>query len=74
MTSEQFSAWTLSWRPKNEAFLREIQAENSNLSLKFQRFVKNYLRCVRGIDENLKRIEEKITDLNSSKVFFSLHI
>jgi len=29
MTSEQFSAWTLSWRPKNEAFLREIQSGNS---------------------------------------------
>lgn len=70
MTAEQFSAWTLSWRPKNEALLREIQAENSKLSLKFQRFAKNYLRCVRGIDENLKRIEEKITDLNSSKVIF----
>lgn len=70
MTSEQFSAWTLSWGPRNEALLREIQAGNSELSLKFQRFAKNYLRCIRGIDENLKRIEEKITDLNSSKIFF----
>ena len=70
MTPEQLSAWTLSWRPKNEAFLRENQSQENILQWKFQRFVKNYLRCVRGIDDNLKRIETALTETNSKDVFF----
>lgn len=68
MTSEQLSAWTLSWRPKNEAFLRETQSEDNILQWKFQRYVKNYLRCVRGIDDNIKRIENTLSETNSSDV------
>lgn len=70
MTAEQLSAWTLSWRPKNEAFLRENQSKENILQWKFQRFVKNYLRCVRGIDDNLKRIETALSDTNSKDIFF----
>ena len=70
MTPEQLSAWTLSWRPKNEAFLRENQSQENILQWKFQRFVKNYLRCVRGIDDNLKRIETALSETNSKDTFF----
>ncbi len=70
MTPEQWSSWTLSWRPKNEAFLREPQSKENILQWKFQRFIKNYLRCIRGIDENIKRIETTLLDTNSSDSFF----
>ena len=69
MTAEQLSAWTLSWRPKNEAFLREPQTGENILLWKFQRFAKNYLRCIRGIDDNFKRIENSIYETNSSDAF-----
>ena len=69
MTAEQLSAWTLSWRPKNEAFLREPQSDDNILQWKFQRYVKNYLRCVRGIDDNMKRIELSLSETNSSDAF-----
>ena len=69
MTAEQLSAWTLSWRPKNEAFLRETQSEDNISQWKFQRYVKNYLRCVRGIDDNIKRIENILSETNSSDAF-----
>ena len=69
MTAEQLSAWTLSWRPKNEAFLRETQSEDNISRWKFQRYVKNYLRCVRGIDDNIKRIENTLSETNSSDAF-----
>lgn len=69
MTAEQLSAWTLSWRPKNEAFLRETQSEDNISQWKFQRYVKNYLRCVRGIDDNIKRIENTLSETNSSDAF-----
>ena len=70
MTPEQWSSWTLSWRPKNEAFLREPQSKENILQWKFQRFIKNYLRCIRGVDENIKRIETTLLDTNSSDSFF----
>ena len=70
MTPEQHSAWTLSWRPKNEAFLRENQSKENILQWKFQRFTKNYLRCVSGIDENIKRINDSLTATNNTSAFF----
>ncbi len=70
MTPEQLSAWTFSWRPKNEAILRDIQSDENIMQWKFQRFIKNYLRCVRGIDENVKRIEDFLSEKNSSDSVF----
>ena len=70
MTPEQESSWMLSWRPKNEAFLREPPSKENASQWKFQRFIKNYLRCVRGIDENIKRIETSLSENNSSDAFF----
>lgn len=70
MTPEQLSAWSLSWRPKNEAFLRESISDIDVINWKFQRFIKNYLRCVRGIDENLLRLEEIILKNKHTKTYF----
>ncbi|MDG0965006.1 MAG: sulfatase-like hydrolase/transferase [Opitutales bacterium] len=69
MTPEQHSAWKLSWRPKNEAFLRENHSNENILHWKFQRFTKNYLRCISGIDENVKRINELLTATNKTDSF-----
>ena len=69
MTAEQLSAWTLSWRPKNEAFLRETQSDEIILKWKFQRYVKNFLRCVKGIDDNIQRIQNSLTETNSTNSF-----
>lgn len=70
MTPEQLSAWSLSWRPKNEAFLRESISDVDLIKWKFQRFIKNYLRCVMGLDENIGRIENTILKNKSTKTFF----
>ena len=69
MTYEQFSAWSLAWRSSNEAFTRENNSEQKNTKLKFQRFVKNFLRCIYGIDENIGRLEELLSETNRN-VFF----
>lgn len=69
MTDEQFSAWTLSWRPTNEAFIRETQTDQTILQWKFQRFAKNFLRCLCGIDENIKRIEDTLSESKTENTF-----
>ena len=64
VNEEQSSAWQLAWRPKNEAFARENLTEEALLRWKYQRFAKNYLRCIKGIDENVGRI---VSSLSSDK-------
>jgi len=60
MNDEQLSAWKLSWKPQNEAFARESYDPESLSVWKFQRFFKNYLRCLLTIDENIGRIFDKL--------------
>ena len=55
MNEEQLSTWQLAWRPKNEAFWREGNKGEALVRWKYQRFVKNYLRCLAGVDENIGR-------------------
>ena len=56
MNEEQFSTWQLLWRAENEAYFRNIPVEEKLLRWKYQRFAKNYLRCIRDVDENIGRI------------------
>ena len=65
MNEEQLSTWQLSWRPKNEAFWREAYEGEALIRWKYQRFVKNYLRCLKGIDENMGRV---VRGINENKV------
>ena len=61
MNEEQSSAWQLAWRPKNEALFRENLESEALLRWKFQRFVKNYLRCIKGIDESIGRLSQRLS-------------
>jgi len=56
MNDEQKTAWRMSWKPQNEAFARESLNEESLGVWKFQRFIKNYLRCLLAMDENIGRL------------------
>ncbi len=56
MTAEQRAAWDAHWGPRNAAF-RAAEPEGDDLvRWKQQRYLKNYLRCVRGVDESVGRI------------------
>ena len=64
LNDEQLSAWQLGIRPQNEAFTRINQDSAEALNWKYQRFVKNYLRCVHAIDENIGRLYDIIMQEN----------
>ncbi|MCP3914727.1 MAG: sulfatase-like hydrolase/transferase [bacterium] len=56
MTPEQREAWTAALGPENAA-LREAELEGEELvRWKYQRYMKNYLRCIRGVDESVGRL------------------
>jgi arylsulfatase A-like enzyme len=56
LTEEQLAAWKAAYDPKNKAFA-EAKPEGRNLvKWKYQRYAKDYLRCVASVDENVGRL------------------
>ena len=63
LDEEQLKAWDKAYGPKNKAF-EEAKLEGKELvSWKYQRYMKDYLRCVAAVDDNVGRmldyLEEK---------------
>jgi len=56
MSAEQKAAWDAAYDPRNEAF-RAAGLEGDELTRwKYQRYIKDYLRTIASIDDNLGRI------------------
>ena len=64
MTEEQRAAWDAAYRPENEAFIADVKAGKLDAKAvtrwKYQRYIKDYLRCIRAVDENVARLLEHI--------------
>ena len=56
LTAEQLDTWKAAYDPKNEAFRKQNLEGEDLIRWKYQRYVKDYLRCVASIDENLGRV------------------
>ena len=62
LTPEQTAAWNKAYGPKNKAF-EEAKLEGKDLvRWKYQRYAKDYLRCVDSVDENLGRVLKYLDD------------
>ena len=56
LTPEQLAIWNAAYEPKNKAF-REANLQGEELvRWKYQRYVKDYLRCVASVDDNIGRV------------------
>ncbi len=56
LTPEQLAAWNKAYDPKNKAF-REAKLEGkARIEWQYQRYVKDYLRCVTSVDDNIGRL------------------
>ncbi len=56
MTPEQKSVWDAAYGPKNKAFMDAKLTGKALISWKYQRYIKDYLRCVASIDESVGRL------------------
>ena len=56
MTDEQRSKWDAYWRPLNAEFKKAGLEGEALVRWKAKRYLKNYLRCVRGVDESVGRL------------------
>jgi len=56
LTPEQKATWDAAYGPKNEAFRKANLTGSELVRWKYQRYIKDYLRCVQSVDENLGRV------------------
>ena len=63
MTPEQLKAWRDAYGPKDEAFHKASLHGDDLVRWKFQRYAKNYLRCIKGVDESVGRLRETLKEL-----------
>ncbi len=58
LTPEQLKAWNAAYGPKNEAFKKANLAGDDLVRWKYQRYIKDYLRCIASVDDNVGRLLE----------------
>ncbi|MEN8694043.1 MAG: sulfatase [Akkermansiaceae bacterium] len=63
MTPTQLSVWNSHWDPKNAAVKKQNPQGDDLVRWKFQRYAKNYLRCVKGVDESVGTVMENLEKL-----------
>jgi N-acetylglucosamine-6-sulfatase len=67
MSKEQRQAWDAAYGPKNKAFLKANLEGKDLVRWKYQRYVKDYLRCVAAVDDGVGRILESLDKLGLSE-------
>lgn len=67
MTAEQKTAWNAHYKPLNEKFIADAPSGKERLRWKYQRYIKNYLRCIDSVDENVGRVLKYLDDNNLSE-------
>ena len=66
-TPEQLEKFDAYFKPRNKAYLEADLSGKERTQWHYQRYIKNYLRCVKAVDENVGRIldyldEHDLTD------------
>jgi len=62
MTKEQLETWHAAFKDENEAFAKANLTGEELVRWKFQRYAKNYLRCVRGVDDSVGEVMKYLKD------------
>ena len=56
LTDEQQKLWDAAYGPKNEAFKNANLQGKELIRWKYQRYIKDYLRCIASVDDNVGRV------------------
>ncbi|MBN2474026.1 MAG: sulfatase [Pirellulales bacterium] len=62
LTPDQLEAWNKAYDPKNEAFRKANLQGRDLVRWKYQRYMKDYLRCIAAVDDNVGRILRYLDD------------
>ncbi|MDB4759592.1 sulfatase [bacterium] len=66
MTSSQLQAWRDAYEPRDQAFHQANLKGKDLVRWKYQRYAKNYLRCIKGVDESVGTLMETLEELDLS--------
>ena len=67
LTPEQKEVWNKAYGPKNEKF-KEANLEGRDLvRWKYQRYIKDYLRCIASVDDNVGRVLDYLDETGLAK-------
>ncbi|MEQ9407705.1 MAG: sulfatase [Fuerstiella sp.] len=66
LTPEQLEVWNRAYGPKNKAFEDAKLTGDDLIRWKYQRYIKDYLRCVASVDDNVGRVLDYLEDAGLS--------
>jgi len=74
LTPEQRKAWDAAYVPKNKEFVAKKLTGKDLVRWKYQRYIKDYLRCIASVDDNLGRVLDYLDETglaNNTVVVYS---
>ncbi len=66
MTKSQRALWDAAFRASNDRFVVDAPSGAALLRFKYQRYIKNYLRTARGVDDSVGALVAKLDELGIS--------
>jgi arylsulfatase A-like enzyme len=67
MTPEQLTKWRAGYAAKNKKFHDMNLSDKELVRWKYQRYIKDYLRCIHSVDENVGRVLDYLDETGLSK-------
>ncbi|UCG46723.1 MAG: sulfatase [Phycisphaerales bacterium] len=67
LTPEQKKLWDEAYGPKNEAFKKANPQGKDLIRWKYQRYIKDYLRCIASVDDNVGRVLDYLEEAGLAK-------
>ncbi|MBA7635730.1 N-acetylglucosamine-6-O-sulfatase [subsurface metagenome] len=67
LNSEQKDFWDAAYEPKNKAFRKANLKGKELVRWKYQRYIKDYLRCIASVDDNVGRLLDYLDTSGLSK-------
>ncbi|MFT5126727.1 MAG: arylsulfatase A-like enzyme [Rhodothermales bacterium] len=62
MTPEQFATWNAAYQPKNDAFPKANLSGKELVRWKYQRYIKDYLRCIKSVDDSIGELRAHLKE------------
>lgn len=63
MTAEQLDVWNAAYQPKNDIYVGSDLTGEDRVRWKYQRYVKDYLRCIKSVDESIGALRAHLEEL-----------
>lgn len=62
MTADQRKTWNAAFDPKNQKLKQNPLSGKDLVRWKYHRYIRNYLRCIKGVDESLGRLRKHLDE------------